>query len=114
MTQLFDPGRQASQESSFACGRDRGGEIAEQGWLVCLAAQLSADFALVRLRRSPLRWLADGHVESQADTNRPSAPEKGLAPIFSRQYSVSYCGFSNWLMPMPTSNESVAVQGRGL
>src|SRR6266481_3515773 len=29
ITQLFDPGRQASQESSFACGRMRGSECGE-------------------------------------------------------------------------------------
>src|SRR6476646_3036559 len=43
-TQLFDPGRHASQESLFGCGRACSGAIADRGLLGCFAGAAAGGF----------------------------------------------------------------------
>src|ERR1041385_1479384 len=114
-TQLLEPGKQASQVSG-SCMR---AEIA------CFDGNDARDCEdeVVFGRLPEPSGTVDGKPASLAggwscheSGGYRSAINSGesLALIFSRQYSVSYCGLSNWLMPMPTRSESAAVHGRGL
>src|SRR5438270_4211171 len=110
-TQLFDPGRQASHSSS-SCRRTP----------ACRSENPGAE-KLVRCAGLPgVAGLLCGNPASLAggwscheSGGYKSAISSGesLVPIFSRQYSVSNCGLSNWLMPMPISRESVTVHACG-
>src|SRR5689334_20390012 len=92
ITQLFDPGRHASQASSFICGSDRGAECGASrlaffkmfGGGFCIGAELL-----------PVPASLAGGWSCQESGGYKSAMSSGesFAPIFSRQYSVSYCGF---------------------
>src|SRR5579864_1698367 len=113
-TQLFDPGRHASQESSFISGRDRG--ASGDRWLIFFAGFLVGALCAGALASLVIPASLAGGWSCHESGGYKSAisSAESLAAIFSRQYSVSYCGFSNWLMPMPMSSESAVVHGRGL
>src|SRR6476646_1304707 len=103
-TQLFDPGRQASQESSFMCGKNRG-EVIRGDSLIFFAGAVVGRFCAGALA-IPASLAGGWSCHESSGYKSAISSGESLAPIFSRQYSVSYCGFSNWLMPMPMSSES--------
>src|SRR6476646_11764214 len=112
-TQLFEPGRQASHESSlFMCGRERGGECGES-WLAFLRMFAGGFCIGAELLVVPASLAGGWSCHESGGYKSAISSGENLAPIFSRQYSVSYCGFSSWLMPMPIRRQSVTVQGRG-
>src|SRR6185312_15976306 len=114
-TQLFDPGKQASQESG-SCMRARkacseGNDARDCEVEVVVLGRLPEPSGTVVGNPASLAGGWSRH-ESGGYKSAISSGES-FAPIFSRQYSVSYCGLSNWLMPMPMSSESAVVHGRG-
>src|SRR5437660_2520495 len=114
-TQLFDPGRHASHSRSpsrFLLCR------AGRCWLRLLfdcCSGVSGGSGTESVGAPSSAALAGGRSRHEL-AGYKSAINSGesLALIFSRQYSMPYCWFSNLLMLSPTRTESPTVQGFGL
>src|ERR1700704_2303554 len=97
-TQLFDPGRQASQESC-SCRRAAKDCSEDDDARGCVAAVVfgRAPEPSGTVAGNPAS-LAGGWSRGESGGYKSAISSgESLAPIFSRQYSVSYCGFSSWL-----------------
>src|SRR5689334_9832964 len=102
-TQLFDPGAQDSQVESAGISRESR-EDALIAWSLpgaCGTAALGcADACFETLPPASSSAGAWSRHELVGYRSAMSSGESNC-PIFSRRYSISYCGLSSWLMPMP-------------
>src|SRR5258708_4088882 len=120
-TQLFDPGRHASQSRSISCAalewrvlRAESRSLLVCSCDVCWSALGVSGSGTESVAAPSSAALAGGRSRQElAGYKSTISSGDSRAATFSREYSIPYCWFNSSLMLSPTSTESPTVQGLG-